>query len=206
MSQIHEYILSFIAFDNKQLSVISEQERRRNDIQPSVGPEVAKLLGLLIRVVNAKRVLEIGTCLGYSTVWFGQAVKETNGKLVSIEYNEQLFNETKKNVELAGLDQYVDLRLGDASEEIKTLEGPFDIIIQDSDKKLYPEMLEDCVQLIRVNGMIVADDTLFKPMGIPDKFSKPMDEYNQKVFLDTRLYSTILPIGDGVTISVKVKE
>ena len=133
-------------------------------------------------------------------------LKETNGQLISIEYNEQLFNETKKNVKLAGLDQYVDLRLGDASEVIKTLEGPFDIIIQDSDKKLYPEMLEDCVQLIRVNGMIVADDTLFKPMGIPDKFSKPMDEYNQKVFLDTRLYSTILPIGDGVTISVKVKE
>ena len=171
-----------------------------------MGPEVGKFIGLLVRLINAKKVVEFGTCLGYSTVWIGQALKETNGRLISIEYNEQLFIETKKNVKLAGLEQYVDLRLGDASEEIKTLEGHFDIIIQDSDKKLYPEMLEDCVQLIRINGMIIADDTLFKPMGIPEKFSKPMDEYNQKVFLNTRLYSTIFPIGDGVTISVKIKE
>ena len=206
MTLIHEYILSFITHDNHQLSVIAEEENRRNDIQPSVGPEAGKLIGLLIRLVNAKKVLEMGTCLGYSTVWIGQAMKETNGQLVSIEYDPELLEETKRNVKFAGVDSYVDLRHGDASEVIQSLEGPFDLIIQDSDKRLYPELLERCISLVRVNGIIIADDTLFKPMGIPDSLSKPMDEYNRLVFADPRLYSTILPIGDGVTVSVKIKD
>jgi len=206
VNEIREYIEGFITIDNKQLMAIKDQGEDRKDIQPSIGAEVGKLLGLLIRQNNAKRVLEFGTCLGYSTVWIAQALKETGGELISVEYREDLYESTKRNIELAGLSDTVELILGDASKVIKSVEGPFDIIIQDSDKSLYSSMLEDCIRLTRKNGLIIADDALFKPMGIPEKFSNPVHEYVQKVFSDPRLYSTLLSIGDGVVLSTKLCE
>jgi predicted O-methyltransferase YrrM len=204
MDKVTQYIESFITLDNKQLASIEEEGEKREGIQPFVGLEVGKLLGLLIRSLNAQRVLEFGTCLGYSTVWIAQALKETGGKLISVEYNKDLYEATKRNVESAGLSDTVKLVLGNASEVIKVLDGPFDIILQDSDKSLYSSMLEECINLTRKNGLIIADDALFMPMGIPEKFSAPVHRYIEKVFSDDRLYSTILPIGDGVVISTKL--
>lgn len=204
MDKITEYIENFITLDNRQLYEIMKEDEKRNDIQPCVGLEAGKLLGLLIRSMNAKRVLEFGTCLGYSTIWIAQALKETGGRLISVEYNKDLYEATKRNVKLAGLSEFVDLILGDANEIIDKVEGPFDIILQDSDKSLYSAMLERCISLTRKSGLIIADDVLFKPMGIPEKFSQPVHEYVKKVFADKRLYSTILPIGDGLAISTKL--
>lgn len=204
MYKVTEYIESFITFDNKQLDEILKEEEEKDSIQPCIGLEVGKLLGLLIRSMNAQKVLEFGTCLGYSTVWMAQALKETGGKLISVEYDKDLYEITKRNVELAGLSEVVELILGDASQVINMVEGPFDIILQDSNKSLYSTMLEKCINLTRRNGLIIADDVLFKPMGIPEKFSEPVDKYVKKVFSDKRLYSTILPIGDGVAISTKI--
>lgn len=204
MNKVTEYIQSFITLDNKQLSEIIKEDEKRNDIQPYIGLETGKLLGLLIRSLNAKRVLEFGTCLGFSTIWLAEALKETGGKLTSVEFRRELYEATKRNIEQAGLSEVVDLILGDAGEVIDKMEGTFDIILQDSDKSLYSPMLEKCISLTRKNGLIIADDVLFKPMGIPDKFSKPMDDYVKKIFSDKRLYSTIIPIGDGLAVSTKL--
>lgn len=204
MDKITEYIDNFITLDNNQLNEILKQDDARNDIQPCVGLDVGKLLGLLIRSINAKRVLEFGTCLGYSTVWMAQALRETGGKLISVEYRKDLYEAAKRNIELAGLSDIVDLILGDASKVINMVDGLFDIILQDSDKSLYSAMLDKCIDLTRKNGLIIADDVLFKPMGIAEKFSEPVNEYVKKVFEDNRLYSTILPIGDGIAISTKL--
>lgn len=205
MNTINTYIEQFVTSDNQLLDSLLIEQSQRMEIQPCVGLQAGKLLGLLIRTTNAKRVLEFGTCIGYSTLWIAQALKETGGKLIAVEYNKELLGEAKQNVEKAGLSDYVEFILGDASQVIHTLDGPFDIILQDSDKALYPEMLEKCIDLTRTNGLIVADDVLFKPMGLPEKFSEPVDHYLKKVFAHNRLYSTILPIGDGVAVSVKVR-
>lgn len=204
MDETANYIANFLSIDNVQLETIVHEEMNRDDIRPSIGPEVGKLLGLLIRSMRAQRVLEMGTSLGYSTIWLAQALQTTGGKLVSIEYNDNLFEETKKNIALAGLADVVELIKGDARVVIEQVHGPFDMILQDSDKSLYSLLLERSIELTRKFGIIVADDALFKPRGIPAAFSDPMHDYNQRVFADTRLYSTILPIGDGVTISVKL--
>lgn len=206
MNKITEYIDSFITYDNEQLGKIVKQDEARNDIQPSIGLETGRLLALIIKATGAKRVLEFGTCLGYSTVWIAEALKETGGKLISVEYSEELYEITKKNVEAAGLSDVVQLILGDAGKIVNRLEGPFDMILQDSDKSLYSAMLEKCISLTRKNGLILADDVLFKPMGIPEKFSGPVHSYVEKVFSDKRLYSTILPIGDGLAMSIKLEE
>ncbi|WP_242877005.1 O-methyltransferase [Alkaliphilus peptidifermentans] len=173
-------------------------------INPSIGIEVGKVVGLLTRSINAKRVLEFGTCLGFSTICIGEALKETGGRLISVEKNIDMYEETKKNIKLAGVSEVVELICGDAGKVIEEVKGPFDIILQDSSKELYTTMLENCIDITRKGGLIIADDTLFKPMGMPAQYSVPVDKYNEKVFADKRLYSIILPIGDGVTISMKL--
>jgi len=198
-----EYIHGFIDLDSPHLDKIEAEEKQCMNIQPSVGLEVGKLLGLLVRSIQAKCVLELGTCLGYSTVWLASALKKTGGKLVSVEYNQGLYQITKHNLEVAGLLDRVDLICGDAGQVVPSLEGPYDLILQDSAKELYPTLLEDCIRLLRPFGLLAADDALFLPKGIPEKFSAPVHRYNQLVFADRRLYSTILPIGDGLVLSVK---
>ena len=206
MDDTANYIAGFLALDNTQLEAVAREELQRDDIQPSIGLEVGKLLALLIRLMRARRVLEMGTCLGYSTIWLAQALQTTGGKLVSIERKDNLFEDTRKNIALAGLTDIVELIKGDARVIIEQVQGPFDMIVQDSDKNLYSPLLEPSIALTRQYGIIVADDALFKPRGIAAAFSEPMHDYNRRVFADPRLYSTILPIGDGVTISVKLRD
>jgi predicted O-methyltransferase YrrM len=201
---IKAYIHNLITPDNPILPRILDDEAESSDALPSIGPDVGKLSGLLIRLISAKKVLEFGTCLGYSTVWLAEAVKATGGRLVSVEYDKKFFDITTKNLARAGLSRYVQLIRGDANEIIDTLEGPFDVIFQDSDKDLYPIMLEKCIGLVRKNGLLITDDTLFKPMGLPEHLCASIEKFNHLVFGDPRLYSTILPIGDGLVVSVKV--
>jgi predicted O-methyltransferase YrrM len=204
MDPAAKYILDFISTGNKHLDRIAREEELRQDVQPSIGVEVGRFLALLVRVMQAKRVLELGTSLGYSTVCLAQALKVTGGRLTSIECHKGRCLDAKKNVSAAGLSDVVELLLGDAAVLVESLQGPFDLILQDSDKALYPRLLDRCINLTRENGVIVADDTLFKPRGISDKFSAPVHQYNEMVFAEPRLFSTILPIGDGITVSVKM--
>lgn len=201
---VRDYILSMVSQDNQTLPALDNRYEGRTDIQPTIGPEVGKLLGLLIRLSNATQVLELGTCLGYSTVWLAQAMEATNGLLTSVEINHDLVLETQRSVEEAGLANRVRLIEGDAAKVVYELTGPFDLILQDSDKPLYPALFDRLVQMTRVGGILAADDALFRPMGIPAKFADPVHRYNQLATSDPRLYTTILPIGDGLTVSLKI--
>jgi caffeoyl-CoA O-methyltransferase len=201
-----KYIKQFIAYQNPILEKIETVQNASKDIQPNIGLQVGTFLDWLIHLTQAKRILEIGTCIGYSAIFLAEALRTTGGKLISIEQNPELIAEAKKNLAATNLIDLVELKCGNASLIIKELEGEFDLILQDSQKSLYSQMLDDCIAKLRPFGILVADDTLFYPMGIPEKHSKPMDEYNKKVFADPRLKSTILPIGDGITISIKLEK
>ena len=200
---ISKYIENFIKIDNPVLERLTKEYEQRVDISPCIGLQTGRFVSWLIKLTNAKKVLELGTCIGYSTVTLAEAVKNNKGKLTAIEISPNHCNETTKNLQEAGLIQYVNLIHGDGSKELEKLEGEFDLILQDSLKVLYPSMLEECIKKTKTGGIIIADDTLFHPLGKKEKFSKPMDEYNKLVFADSRLESTILPIGDGLTISIK---
>lgn len=205
MDSIITYIEQFITKETPLLDAIEEQYETHETAAPHIGPHVAKVLELLIHMTQAKRVLEFGTCLGYSTVVLGKALASTGGTLIAVEYDEDMVIATRDNIEKAGIANVVTLIHGDASKIIDELPGPFDMILQDADKPLYPVMLESCIEKVRPFGIIAADDALFKPMGIPEKHSRPIHEYNKRVFADPRLTSTILPIGDGLTLSVRIK-
>jgi len=204
------YISSFLSGDSAiadpELALIDRESEGYSDLEPSIGPVAGGLLALLVRLMNAKRVLEFGAALGYSTIWLASALKETGGTLVSVELRKDRCEATLRHVNNAGLGNRVQVICGDAEEVAQQLSGPFDLILQDSAKALYPKMLERCIQLARTGGLIVADDVLFKPMGMPEKYSTPIHEYNEAVFKDRRLRSVILPVGDGVLLSYKRSE
>lgn len=202
---IYQYIHDFIKLDNPYLEKIEYKGKLLNNANMSVGLEVGKFLGLLVHLKQAKKVLEIGTCIGYSSVWIATALSQTGGKLTSIEYDKQFGELTQKHIASAGLANYSDIILGNAEEEIKKLEGSYDIVFQDSDKSLYASMLEDCIRLVKLGGIIVADDTLFKAMGIEGTYSDAINKYNTIVKKDDRLLSMILPIGSGITLSIRIK-
>jgi predicted O-methyltransferase YrrM len=207
MEKIDTYIDKLLTYDNKQIEILEKNYKNvKTGIrpEPSIGKQAGKFLGLLIRLIKAKRVLEFGTCLGYSTLWLAEAVKSVGGRLTSIEYDEEFYNITKRNLQEAGLTKYVTLIHGDANVEIHKLKGLFDIILQDSHKPLYPIMLEKSTKLLRKRGLLIADDVLFKPMGMTPAYSNPVHKYNEKIISYKKLYSTILPIGDGIAVSVKL--
>ncbi len=200
-----EYLRMFIERDNSLMKELEEQSLKRDDVQPAVEPELGRFLGFLIRLTGAKRVLEIGSGVGYSSLWLGEAVKVTGGKVVTIDNHQRTHKEVLENIKKSGLEGYVESVIGDAEKLVPSLEPGWDLVFQDSGKYLYPLLYEKVVSLVKQGGLIIADDTLFK---VNDSVRKGLggytDEYNRLAFSDSRLYSAILPVGHGITLSYKL--
>ncbi len=200
--KINSYIDSFISYPNQILKELEIAHQERINVQPNITKQGARLLSWFIILKDAKNVLEIGTCLGYSAIWAGEALKKTKGKLTTIEIDERFVKENVVNIEKAGLADRIEVIAGDAIEVVKDLKDKYDIIIIDSNKPLYNKVIDSCINLLNPKGIIYADDTLFLPMGFKDRLAKPMDQYNHYVIKHPLLETTILPVGDGITISV----
>jgi predicted O-methyltransferase YrrM len=202
-----KYIRELVQADNSFLEELERANSGRNDIQPPVEFETGKLLSFFIRLINAKNVLEIGTANGYSTIWIASALKETGGKVTTIESKERLHLEAVKNIEKAELSNQTEFIFDDAQVAVKNLlssKNEFDIIFQDCGKYLYSLMLQDTIDLCRKGGLIIADDTLFKTNdAVKNNLGKHTDQYNKAVFSRKNLFSTIIPIGHGLTVSFR---
>ncbi len=200
-----DYLRRFLPRDNVLLENLELAGAARTDIQPSIEPELGKLLGLLVRLTGAKRVLELGTGVGYSAIWLGEAVKVTGGTVVTIDNHERTHREVVGNLARAGLTDVVESLLGDAEKLVPELEGGWDLVFQDGGKYLYPLLYEELFQQLKTGGILAADDTLFRVNSrVRKQLGLYTDEYNRKVFSDPRFYSTILPVGHGITISLKL--
>ena len=173
-----------------------------------VDDDVSRMLSVLARLTHARRILEIGTSIGYSTVSIANAVKGNDGKILTIEHEQHVAQQAMKNFERPGVAQNIEVKIGDAREIVPRIREHFDLIFQDvGDKKLYPLLFDDCVRLLRPGGLLLAEDTLFPVMGLDSRgtrFVAPIQKFNEMVADNSFLESTILPIGDGLTIAVKM--
>lgn len=199
------YIESFIKLPNSILEELEKPEADMTRRNPHVGRQVGAFIQWLVTLLDVKRALEFGTCAGFSSVYLGEALRKTGGSLVSVELDETRANTTEANLHKAGLSDVVQLIRGDASQVVRELEGPFDLILQDSAKPLYPVMLDRCVELLRLGGVLVADDALFPPFEVEIENRLPIDEYNKKCFAHPALSTCMVPVGDGLTLSVKLQ-
>lgn len=179
---------------------------------PLVEPDTARLLRGLVIATGAKKVLEIGTAIGYSAVWMAQALPE-GGQLISLEIDPARAVTARANFERAGLSHTISVIVGDASRFLHKVAGPFDLIFQDGSKALYEPLLDRLVDHLRRGGLLVTDNVLWDGEVVEGFATAPRHDeastaairsYNQRLAADARLLTTFLPTGDGVAVSVKL--
>ena len=174
---------------------------------PPIEDEMSRLFKILLHLVKPKRVLEIGMSIGFSTTSLALAAKKFGGTVTTIEIDETMVEVARKAFEREGVSENIEIVVGDAIEVLREMESEsFDVVFQDSTKRGYPVMLEDCIRVLRKGGLFLVDDTLWPPIRPPEEWNdsyKAIDRFNRElVKLD--VISTILPIGEGCTIAVKL--
>lgn len=177
---------------------------------PVVDDDVARMLQVLITIIKPQKVLEIGTSIGFSTVSMAKAIKHYGGTIVTIEMDEDVARQAVKHFEREGVTGQIELRIGEARTITSGMNEEFDLIFQDvGDKKLYNEMLEDYIRLLKPGGLLVAEDTLFpvfdfgSDCGDLTQMCEALATFNKKIADCPQFESTLLPIGDGLTVAVK---
>lgn len=204
----HEYVERYLySLLPKRDPVLSrlEREAAREGV-PIVGPLAGTLLYLLASMVKATRILEVGAAIGYSTIWLARVAAKTGGQVISLEIDAGRAQRALENLRKAGLDRFVKIQLGDALVSMKTLKPGFDMIFIDLDKHLYPLLFQGAVGLLDKGGVMVADNTLWGgrvATSDTDEWTEAIREYNRLAFHHPDLESIILPVRDGVTVSIK---
>jgi predicted O-methyltransferase YrrM len=175
-----------------------------------VAPEEGQFLQLLVRLLGARRVLEIGTFTGYSALWMALALPE-DGRLVTCDSSEEWTAIAREYWQEAGLAERIDLRLGPADESLAALveeeRGHYDLAFIDADKEGYDGYYEACLKLLRGGGLVVVDNTLWS--GRPadpedhDADTVAIRQFNDKLHADERVDLSLLPLVDGVTLARK---
>lgn len=186
------------------------EDTELKDFGPVVDDDVARMLQVLITMVKPRRILEIGTSIGFSTVSMAKVIKPYGGKIVTIEMDEEVAQQAAKNFVREGVKEQIELRIGEARAITSGINETFDLIFQDvGDKTLYAEMLEDYIRLLKPGGLLVAEDTLFPVFDFGSEYGdltqmcESLDRFNKKIADCPHFESTLLPIGDGLTIAVK---
>jgi predicted O-methyltransferase YrrM len=178
---------------------------------PIVDAQTGALLHALVRSRPGARVLEIGTAIGYSGLWMATALG-AGGMLITLERDAARAEIARRHFAAAGVADKVTVMMGDATRYLNKLAGPFDLIFQDGDKSLYEPLLDRLVGLLAPGGMLVTDNVLWSGEVIPGYVETPkrspedaraIAAYNERLGVDDRMFTVILPVGDGVAISVK---
>ncbi len=184
--------------------LVDETARRFPDrVSMQIDPEQGPLLALLVKVTGARRVLEIGTFTGLSSLWMAGALPE-GGRIVCLDVSEEFTALAREAWERAGVSERIELRLAPALDSLADLEGPFDLAFLDADKENYPAYLDALVGLVRPGGIIVADNTLWYGRVIdPDDTSDDTEgirRFNDAAAASPDLDVALLPMADGVTV------
>ena len=160
----------------------------------NIAPENGQFLYILIQSIQAQNVLEIGTSNGYSTIWLAAALKETGGRLITIEYDPDRAKEAQSNLNEVGLDDLVEIRVGNALDEIPKCNTTFDLVFLDAEKGEYLRYLELVLPNLRPGGLVVADDTV--------TMRAEMLDYVDFVFNTPILNSVDIPLDDGIILTL----
>lgn len=211
---VNERIVSYIHSLEKTNSEVLEkiEEQAHIDNVPIIRKEMESFLRVMLYIKKPKRILELGTAVGYSAILMSECIDE-DGKITTIENYEKRIVEAKKNIELSGKGQIIELLEGDATEVMKTLPSQqFDFVFMDAAKAQYIYFLPEVLHLMKKGAVLITDNVLQEGDLIESRFvverrdrtiHKRMREYLEVVKNHEELETSIVPIGDGITISVK---
>lgn len=178
-----------------------------NDV-PIVGPAVGRLLFQLAKIAGAKRIFEMGSAIGYSTLWWALAVGE-GGQVFYTDSDRQNASRARESFERAEVLARVEIKIGDALEILSERRGEFDIIFNDVDKTQYPQAFKLAAEKIRKGGLYVVDNVLWsgkvaRKSETNDENTKGILEHNRLLYERKDFFSTIIPLRDGVGIALKL--
>lgn len=209
--KVTEYIDELYKPLTQDLEILRKKAEEENI--PIILKDTETLLLNLIRISNPKRILEIGSAVGYSSSCFATIYEET--EIVTIEYNEETYIKAINNIKKMGLSDKIKVYLGDGSEVIEKLykEGcePFDMVFIDAAKSHYKRFWDAAIKLCKQNSIIISDNVLMRAMTVSSEYDKrgrhktnirKMREYIQYINSLDYCQTSILPVGDGLAISV----
>lgn len=165
-----------------------------------------RVLSMISHMIRPKVVLEIGTFTGYSALCFAEGLSE-GGKVITIDINEELHERVSKYFSEAKMDGRIDYRIGNAADIIPQLDGKFDLVFIDADKENYARYYDLVIDRVNLNGIILADNVLWSGkvlMDKPDKDTRAIIEFNEKVMRDQRVENVLLPVRDGLMVMRKI--
>lgn len=196
-------------------AVLAEMEQKAQERHiPIVGPVVARFFSLLAQITGAKSVFELGSAIGYSTIWWARAVGE-GGRVFYTDGSSQNAQEARGYFDRAGVTNRITVKIGDALEILSEQKEEFDIVFCDIDKEDYPRALRLAKNFIRKGGLFVADNVLWSGRVIyaagntdvsadPQHHTKQIVEFNQQLYHSPEFYTVILPVRDGVAVARKL--
>ena len=175
---------------------------------PIIGPAVARLMALLVQVSGARRIFEMGSAIGYSTIWLAQAAGP-KAEVFYTDGNPENAARAQEYFKRAGVAKRIRVKVGNALELVRKASGKFDFIFNDIDKRQYPDALRTALPKLRRGGLFVADNTLWsgkaaRPAAPEDADTRGIQEFNRLVYASKELFPVLIPIRDGVTVCRKV--
>lgn len=196
--QVDDYIRGLVGIEDEALKAADDSIKESNIPPISVSANQGKFLQVMAKTCNAKKILEIGTLVGYSTIWMARALP-AGGKVISLEFEPLHAKVARQNIERAGLSNVVDIRVGSAIDLLPQIhaddEGPFDMIFIDADKTPYKEYFEWALKLSRSGTLIIADNVI--------REGKVMDPYStDEMVQGVRRFNAFLATVPAVTATI----
>jgi len=201
---VDDYLYSMLP---KRDDVLSEMEAYATEHNiPIVGPAVARVLEQLALSINARTVFELGSAIGYSTIWWARALGDS-GRVIYTDGDRKNAERAKSYFTRAGVSTRVAIHVGDALEFLSEQKQEFDIIFNDVDKEDYPRVLRLVPPRLRKGGLFITDNVLWSgrvaAKNPGDADTKAIVEFNRKLYDSGEFYTTILPIRDGLAVALK---
>ena len=209
--QLLEYLRQNSVREPVVLRELREETQKLSNSGMQISPEQGQLMAMLVKLVNARKIVEIGTFTGYSSTVMALAMPE-DSQLIAFDISEEYTRTARIFWKKAGVDQRVKLVLGNAKESLKDFlqageQESVDLAFIDADKSSYAEYYECCLKLIRPGGLILVDNVLWSGQVADasnhDKDTEALRIFNAALSSDQRVDLCMVPIGDGLTIARK---
>ncbi len=206
--RVYDYLLSVSLKEPDLLTQLREETAGIEFSEMQIAPEQGQFMALLVKLMGARRALEIGTFTGYSSIVIASALPD-DGELVCCDDSEEWTSMARKYWHKAGLEDRINFKLGDASKTLQGLideglEGTFDFIFIDADKQNYPLYYELSLNLLRAGGLIAVDNTLWSGDVADPANQEPgtraIRRFNEMLKQDERVAISLVTIGDGLTL------
>jgi caffeoyl-CoA O-methyltransferase len=183
-----------------------EAEATKHKI-PIVGPAVASFFRQLVMMTGAKNVFEMGSAIGYSTIWWARAVGD-GGRVHYTDGDPKNAEKARRYFQRAGVADRIKIHIGDAIELLSEQKEAFDIVFNDIDKEDYPRVLRQVVPRVKKGGLFVTDNVLWSGrvtnQANPDAATKAIQQFNRDLYKSKDFYTTIMPVRDGVAVAVRI--